>query len=145
MTVSTGDIRKAYELFNDNDIDALVGQFAPDGVYYQADSWQTAKGADQIRAVMQGWKSSFTDAQIKGVEIQERPDFVDQVPKSVQCFLVNFTGVGVYTKTLPGLETSAPAHSQPVQLPISETVWVDSEGKFVRVTNKITMSALKFK
>lgn len=145
MSVSIDEISKVYELFNNDDIDGLVGLFAPGAVYYQADSWQTATGPDQIRGVMEGWKSSFTGAKIQDVKVQERPELVDEIPGAVQCFFVTFTGVGVYDKTLPGLDDTAPAHHREVHLPITETVWVNDSGKFVRVTNTAELSALQLK
>jgi hypothetical protein len=145
MTISTDDIREGYEPFNSNDLDALVNQFHPEGVYFQDESGQMAKGHAEIRGVMEGWKTFFTGAHIdmENIQIKEVPAMAGDVRGAVQCFVVDFTGVGVYDVTIPGLEQVAPATKRMVRLPVGETIWVDKEGKYLQVKNAIQVTALQ--
>lgn len=140
------DLRGKYDLFNTGDIDAIVAQFAADAEYRQLDGEEIAiaVGRDQIRGVMEGWRHFFGDnPKIEDITIREAHGLAREVPGSVQCFVVDFVGVGVYQNTIPGLERVAPAHNRPVRVPIGETVWLNDKGEFVRVENTMKIVALQ--
>jgi hypothetical protein len=147
MTALTvDDLRGKYDLFNTGDIDAIVAQFAPDAEYRQLDGPEVvvALGRDQIRGVMEGWRHFFGDnPQIENITIREAHRLAGEVPGAVQCFVVDFIGVGIYQSTIPGLEQVAPAHGREVRVPIGETVWINGKGEFVRVDNTMKIIALQ--
>lgn len=138
------DLRDKYGLFNDGDLDAVVAQFHPEAEYRQTDTGNVAVGHDQIRSVMAGWPHFFgPKPQIEDIVISPAARLVGEVPGAVQCFTVNFVGVGTYQNTIPGLEQVAPAHGRAVRVPIGETVWIDKEGLFIRVDTAMQIAALQ--
>lgn len=138
------DLRDKYGLFNDGDIDKVVAQFHPEAEYRQTDTGQLAIGHDQIRTVMEGWRHFFGDKpQIEDITIRQAHRLAEEVSGAVQCFVVDFKGVGVYQNTIPGLEQVAPARGQQVRVPIGETVWVDANGLFLRVDSAMQITALQ--
>ncbi len=143
MNISTEDVAKVYELFNDGNIEALVEKFAPDATYCQINSGFEAQERGQIRAALDSWRQCFTGAQIKNVEVLEAPHLVHVAEGAAWCFLVSFLGVGRYDFTMRGFDEIGPAHRQRVNLPISEIVWFDEHGLIRKVDNEVLMQALR--
>ena len=143
MTVTAQELQEMYELFNNNDSTAIVNQFAPGAVYKQLDTGQVAVGHEQIAIAMANWKTFFLNAQIGDFRIQPADELVEAQVGAVQCYVVNFVGVGRYDQTISGLEQVAPANHRDVRLPISETVWLNGAGQLVRVDNAISITALQ--
>jgi hypothetical protein len=136
------DLEARYLLFNDGDLDALVEYFRTDAVLVQTNTNQTATGHDQIRAVMAGWGTWFQNPYIEQVIATDAPDRLAEVEDAVQCATVTFTGTGRYVQTIPGLEGTAPANNAAVELPLTEVVWIDEAGNFLRVENTFEVAAL---
>ena len=144
MSVVAEDIRGLYDLFNAQDIDALVGRFGDDAVYNQLNTDQTAVGRDQIRQVMEGWRTFFEGAQVTDVQVQPiTDDRFGELRDATQCFLVDFVGTGRYATTIPGLEAIALARGQEVKLPLQEVIWLNADGELVRVDNSFQADALQ--
>ena len=143
MTVTSQALQGMYELFNSEDPGEIVDLFAPDAFYHQLNSDMKAVGRGQIADVMAVWRTSFEGARIEGVRVSSTVDRVAEVDGAVQCFLVEFVGRGRYVNSLPGLEAMAPATGREVALPITEAVWLNDAGQFLRVDNTIQVTALK--
>ena len=143
MTIeTTQDVQGIYDKFNTGDIAGILADFAPDAVYNQAETGQSARGPQQIGALMAMWPRCFEGARVENMRVVQADERAGEQPGAVKCFQAHFDGVGRYVETLPKLEHLAKAHHDNVRLPLTEVIWVNDAGQVVRVENTFSIAAL---
>jgi hypothetical protein len=139
--VTESDLRTLYDSFNTGDIDAFLEAFSPDARYYQYESSAVGRGLDQIRHILVGWTTSFIGAAIHDVFITHDEARAPEADGAVDCWHIDYRATGIFDKLIPGLDI--PPTGLDVNVPFSDTVWIDGDGHVLRLENSMHIPALQ--
>ncbi len=135
------DLRRLYDNFNTGTIEAFLAAFSPDARYYQCESGALGRGPSEIRHLLAGWSMSFIGTAVHDVVITHDTPQAPEADGAVDCWHIGYRATGTFTKLIPGLDIEP--NGQEVSLPLYDIMWIDGDGRILRLENSMHIPALQ--
>ena len=102
-------------------------------------------GKDAVVEVLKLWHTHFTGVTFASLSLRPLPGRVKERAHAAHCYEVKYSLVGCYVRVIPGLESFAPVRPQRglMGLPVADMVWLDGQGRVLRITNRFSQNMLR--